>query len=109
MTDSATNLGRTLWQARRDQKLSAYEVAQRTGLLHRATIQRIESGESTRPRPETLQSLAEVLELNLDDLLALAGYAKFDDLPDEAIAQLVGHFELIAEKYRATEDEEDKP
>jgi transcriptional regulator with XRE-family HTH domain len=114
MTDSATALGRKLWKARCSQKLSAYEVAQRTGLVHRATIQRIESGEITRPRPETLRSLAEVLGLNLDDLLALAGYAEFDDLPDfepylrarhgdlpdEAIAQLVGHFDLIADKYR---------
>jgi transcriptional regulator with XRE-family HTH domain len=107
-------LGRTLKAARRGKHLTAYEVANRTGIVHRATIQRIESGEITRPRPETLQRLAQVLDLDLDDLLSLAGYAQLSDLPgfepylrarhgdlpDEAIAQLVDHFNLIEEKYR---------
>lgn len=120
MNSSATALGRTLRQARKAKKLTAYEVAERTGIVHRATVQRIEYGEITRPRPETLQRLAEVLDLNLDDLLALAGYAKLEELPDfepylrakhgdlpeDAIAQLVGHFELIADKYRGEDQEE---
>ena len=114
MSDPATALGRTIQAARHAKGLTAYEVAHRTGVVHRATIQRIESGEITRPRTETLQRLAQVLDLELDDLLSLAGYAqlkdlpgfepylraKHGDLPDEAITQLVGHFNLIAEKYR---------
>ena len=114
MSDPATALGRTIQAARHAKDLTAYEVAHRTGVVHRATIQRIESGEITRPRPETLQRLAQVLDLKLDDLLSLAGYAqlsdlpgfepylraKHGDLPDEAIDQLVGHFNLIADKYR---------
>jgi len=111
-------LGRTLKAARTAKDLTAYEVAQRTGVVHRATIQRIESGEIARPRPETLRQLANVLDLDLDDLLSLAGYvqlsdlpgfepylrAKHRDLPEEAIAQLVGHFNLIEEKYRQHPD-----
>ncbi len=114
MSDPTTALGRTIKAARHAKDLTAYEVAHRTGVVHRATIQRIESGEITRPRPETLQKLAQVLDLDIDDLLSLAGYAqlkdlpgfepylraKHSDLPDEAIAQLVDHFDLIADKYR---------
>ena len=114
MSDPATALGRSIQAARHAKHLTAYEVAQRTGVVHRATIQRIESGEITRPRPETLHSIAQVLDLDLDDLLSLAGYlqlsdlpgfepymrARHSDLPDEAITQLVGHFKLIADKYR---------
>lgn len=114
MSDPATALGRTIQAARHAKDLTAYEVAHRAGVVHRATIQRIESGEITRPRPETLQRLALVLDLDLDDLLALAGYAqlkdlpgfepylraKHSDLPDEAIDQLIEHFNLIADKYR---------
>ena len=109
-----TALGRTLKAARTAKNLTAYEVAHRTGIVHRATIQRIETGEIARPRPETLQRLANVLDLDLDDLLSLAGYVqlsdlpgfepylrtKHRDLPEEAIEQLVGHFNLIEDKYR---------
>jgi transcriptional regulator with XRE-family HTH domain len=118
MAEPTSALGRTIRHARQAQRLTAYETARRTGIVHRATIQRIETGDITRPRPETLRSIAEVLELDLDDLLALAGYvraselpdfepylrAKHADLPEEAIAQLVGHFELIADKYRSNEE-----
>lgn len=114
MSDPAIALGRTIKAARHAKGLTAYEVAQRTGVVHRATIQRIESGEISRPRPETLQRLAQVLEVDHDDLLSLAGYAqlsdlpgfepylraKHGDLPNEAIDQLVGHFNLIEDKYR---------
>lgn len=114
MSDPATALGRTIQATRHARGLTAYEVAHRTGVVHRATIQRIESGEITRPRPETLRALATVLDLDLDDLLSLAGYphlsdlpefepylrARHADLPDEAIHQLVDHFKLIADKYR---------
>lgn len=114
MPDTPSALGRKIHAARQEKGMTAYEVAGRTGIVHRATIQRIESGEIARPRPETLQQLASVLDLDLDDLLALAGYArpedlpdfepylraKHGDLPDEALTSLVQHFELIAEKYR---------
>ena len=114
MSDPATALGRTIQDARHAKGITAYELAHRTGVVHRATIQRIESGEIRRPRPETLQRLAQVLDLELDDVLSLAGYAQIEDLPgfepylrskhgdlpEEAISQLVGHFNLIAEKYR---------
>ncbi len=113
MSDPATALGRTIKAARHAKDLTAYQLAEQTGVVHRATIQRIESGEITRPRPETLQRLARVLDLNIDDLLSLAGYAqlkdlpgfepylraKHADLPEEAITQLVGHFNLIADKH----------
>ena len=114
MADPSTALGRQVHAARQAKGLTAYEVAKKTGIVHRATVQRIESGEIARPRPETLQQLAKVLDLDLDDLLALAGYArpedlpdfepylraKHGDLPDEALISLVQHFELIADKYR---------
>ena len=109
-----TSLGRTIKAARTAKNLTAYEVAQRTGVVHRATVQRIESGEILRPRPETLQRLADVLDLDIDDLLSHAGYvqlsdlpgfepylrAKHGDLPNQAISQLVDHFNLIESRYR---------
>ena len=113
MSDPANALGRTIQDARHNQGLSAYQVAERMGTVHRSTVQRIESGEITRPRPETLKRFAQVLDLEEEDLLSLAGYVqpsdlpgfepylrtKHTDLPQEAIAQLVGHFNLIADKY----------
>ncbi len=112
-----TSLGQLIRTARKNKGLTSYEVAERTGIMHRATVGRIEAGEITRPRPETLQRLAQVLDLNLDELLLTAGYVKPSDLPNleaylrtkhsdlpaRAIAQLVDHFELIADKYGLTE------
>lgn len=119
MSNDPSALGRKINQARKAKDLTAYEVAKRTGIVHRATVQRIESGEIVRPKPETLQQLAEVLDLDLDDLLALAGYARAEDLPDfepylrakhsdlpeDAMSALIQHFELIADKYRRTDNQ----
>lgn len=116
MIEAITALGRTIRKARLSKGLAAYEVADQTGTVHRATIGRIEAGEILRPRPETLQQLAPVLDLNIDDLLSLAGYAQLKDLPgfepymrtrhgdlpEAAIAELVGHFEFVAAKHRRT-------
>ncbi len=116
MTEPKHGLGTTIRTARQAKGLTAYEVAARTAVVHRATIQRIENGEITRPRPETLQRIGHVLDLEIDDLLSLAGYvspadlpgfepylrAKHGDLPEAALQQLIGHFELIADKYRTT-------
>ncbi len=59
-----------------------------------------------------------MLDLEIDDLLSLAGYvspadlpgfepylrAKHGDLPEAALQQLIGHFKLIADKYRTASD-----
>lgn len=76
-------------------------------------ISRLEHGEYVKPDPRSLARVAGTLEVEVSDLYVAAGYqpgtqlpgftpylrAKYG-LPDEAVAQLAAHFELLAEKYR---------
>lgn len=96
--------------ARETAGLSIRRTAERAG-LHHAGLARIELGEQ-RPTPDTLQRLAQALELDETDLFALAGYrlpeslpsfpaylrAKYD-MPEEAAVQLNEYFGFLAEKY----------
>lgn len=72
-------------------------------------LSRIERGLVVSPDPRTLYRLARALDVEVANLYEEAGYdlpgfapylrAKYD-LPDEAVAQLEAHFELINERYQ---------
>jgi transcriptional regulator with XRE-family HTH domain len=103
----AKRLGTFLRKARQEHNLSTHELSRISG-LNQATIVRLERGEFLSPDPEKLRAMAESLELNLSDVLLMAGYpmpaelpnvgpylrTKYRDLPDEAVDQLqaqIGH------------------
>lgn len=115
MTMSSTKLqalGDQIRQAREAKTLSIRDVADRTG-IGRSTLLDLEQGKVASPNPTTLASLAELLDLDLADLYATAGYtspqglpaftpylrSKYGDLPPAAQAELTRSFEHIAKKY----------
>ena len=104
-------LGSRLRAARDEAGLSIRRLAERVG-VHHATVSRIESGEFQQPAPEILQRLAGALEIDVADLLALAGYTIPEGLPSlpaylrakyrmppEAAAQLSEYFDYLSGKY----------
>lgn len=105
-------LGDTLRQARESKSLSIRNVADSTG-IGRSTLLDLEQGKVASPNPTSLARLASLLETELSDLYALAGYTppnglpafspylrnKYGDLPAAAQAELARSFEHISEKY----------
>jgi len=105
-------LGAQLKAARKRLALSAKEVGDRAGLADSNVI-RLEQGAIANPRPETLKSLADALDLDLSDLYATAGYvqpdglpsfapylrSKYADLPAGARRELEASFRHIAAKH----------
>lgn len=73
-------LGKMLKSAREQLGFSAREVADRSGMAD-SNVLRLEQGAIANPRPETLRSLADVLQLELADLYATAGYVQPNGLP----------------------------
>lgn len=110
--EQSLQLGRLLKQARIEHQLSAREVADRSGMAD-SNVLRLEQGAIASPRPDTLKSLADVLELDLADLYAAAGYvqpqglpsfapylrSKYADMPASAAAELEESFSRIAAKH----------
>lgn len=108
----AQRLGTQLKQARAKLGLSAREVADRSGMAD-SNVLRLEQGAIANPRPETLKSLADTLDLDLADLYAAAGYvqpaglpsfapylrSKYADLPPSAQRELERSFKQIAAKH----------
>lgn len=76
-------------------------------------LSRLEHGRYSAPHPAGLYRLARALEVEVAELYLAAGFgdarelpgfapylrSKYE-LPDEAVAQLQAHFELINDKYR---------
>lgn len=108
----ATKLGKMLKKAREANGLSAREVAIRSGMAD-SNVLRLEQGGIANPRPETLKSLADTLQLDLSDLYAAAGYlqpqglpsfapylrSKYADLPASAQREIEQSFARIAAKH----------
>jgi len=82
--------------------------------MHPSYISRVEAEVFRQPSPEKLQRIAEYLELNYDDLCALAGYqapglpdflpylrAKYD-MNDEDARRLSEYFELLRTQHGIT-------
>ncbi len=110
--EQAKKLGEYLREARQAKGLSKLALAAITN-INDATIFRIEDGQFNRPSPDKLARIAEVLEVPLADVFALADYAvptelpsfapylrtKYRDLPDEAREAIETYAEQIAHKH----------
>lgn len=105
-----TRLGDELRAARRAQRVSGRALADLVG-VHYSTISRFEAG-LLCPAPEVLERLAQALDLNADELDALAHprlpslgpylRAKFD-LPPEAVTELEEHFRDVQAELQQAE------
>ena len=92
--------GQMIKRRREHSGLSLSEVARRAG-IDKSSLSLLERGLS-RPKPETIRALADVLGASASDLFDAADYlranelpslrpymrAKYHDLPDEAVAEV---------------------
>ena len=120
-------LGATVRKAREAKALSTRKLAEAIGTTH-SYIHKLEAGWFQSISPENVQALATALELDPQDLFALAGYRVPDglptlmpymrtkygeDLPDEALQELSSYFDYLRNKYgdagrpMGAEDEDD--
>ena len=81
-------------------------------------LSKLENGRYESPDPRSLYRLAHALDVEVNEFYLAAGYASGEglpgmglylrskyDLPDEAITQLLAHFELINDKYQSDSGE----
>lgn len=104
-------LGEYVRQKREEAGLSQRQLAQEAGVSF-SNISRLESGFHTSPNPGLLKNIADVLDIDLAELLSYLGievagsgslndYLRRDyDLPDEGVAEAKKAIEQIAQKYR---------
>lgn len=78
------SLGRLIVQHRRQQGLSLDDLAEKSGVAA-SSIYRIEAGQHTNPRADTLSHIAAGLGISVADLFAAAGYATSRELPSFAV------------------------
>lgn len=117
-TADTNQLGRFIRQERERQGLSIRRLATTAG-VDSTWLSRLERGDYASPDPRHLRELARVLEIDTNDVFAMAGYtggeglpnfapylrAKYD-LPVEAIETLSELFEFINDKYSKTEEQD---
>lgn len=106
-----SKLGRFLREAREAKGLSQRQLAKLVGFSF-SSISRMEKGEFGSPDPAKLQRIAATLDVDLEDIYALAGYvvpkglpdfapylrAKFE-LPETAVKELDKYFRTLQERY----------
>lgn len=92
--------------------LSMRRVATPTG-FNVATIAQLEAGTNLSPLPDTLRAIAEVLNLNVSDLYAVADWlpagelptlkpylrVKYRDLDEQAMAELEAYADRLAKRH----------
>lgn len=113
-----TRLAQYLKQARSRLGLSVRDVAAESGLTL-STVSRLETGHIASPRPKHLQRLARALQVDVEDLYALAGYLVPEGLPglqpylrakyglaDDAARQVEGYVEALRDRTAAPNREE---
>jgi transcriptional regulator with XRE-family HTH domain len=114
--NKSSNVGRYLKQHREAKGLSLRGLAA-TAKVDAAWLSKVERGIYASPGPRELWRLAQALDVEPADLYLEAGYgdahglpgftpylrSKYD-LPDEALAQLQAHFDLINERYGRDKD-----
>lgn len=107
----AVRLGEYVRAQRESLGISQRRLAARTG-IHHSTLARLEAGDYAQPAPANLHRIAESLDLDPEDLFALAGHtiprelpsftpylrAKYD-IPDRAAQELADYFRFITERY----------
>jgi len=110
---NSQQLGAYVQRLRRERSMSVRGLAA-AAQVDGTWLSRLEHGAYASPDPRALGRLTRALEVEAADLYVAAGYrdgqglpgfapylrAKYDHLPEEAIAQLEAHFELIDAKYR---------
>lgn len=126
--ERGAKLGRVIRDAREAKGLSTRKLAEAIGTTH-SYIHKVEAGWFQTISPENIQALARELDLDPQDLFALAGYrvpeglptlvpymrTKYgEDLPEEAFQELNTYFGYLSSKYGKAsmrpvgdEDEED--
>lgn len=77
----AKKLGAVIRTARKTVGLSQLGLGEEVGVPN-STILRLERGEILNPRPDLLADIANVLQVDLADLFALAGYSAPRQLPN---------------------------
>lgn len=91
--------------------ISQRRLATRVG-IHHSYLARMEAGDYAQPAPAVLHRIAEALDLDPEDLFALAGHviphelpsfapylrAKYD-IPDQAARELADYFRYLSERY----------
>ena len=109
-TAKAKQLGKLVRDGRVAKGLSFRTLATLIG-VHHSTLAYLEKGEIDSPAVAILQALSEKLELPLEDLYALAGYARTEVLPSlpiylrskynlsaKEVAELEAHFDRLKTK-----------
>jgi transcriptional regulator with XRE-family HTH domain len=86
-----------------------------------STINRLEAGSISAPRPDKLTRIADCLQLNLADVFAMVGYAvprqlpswlpylraKYPKLPQEAIEEIESHMRSVAQIHGVNIDHQE--
>jgi transcriptional regulator with XRE-family HTH domain len=86
-----------------------------------STINRLEAGAISAPRPDKLTRIADYLNLDLADVFAMVGYAvprqlpnclpylraKFPELPQEAINEIEIHLRVVAQRHGVNIDQQE--
>ena len=86
-----------------------------------STINRLETGTFSAPRPDKLARIADYLQLDLADVFAMVGYAvprelptplpyfraKYPDLPQEAIDEIETHLRVVAQRHGVNIDHQE--
>lgn len=120
MHKSIPGLGDIIQAERQKRGWSTAELARKAN-IDRSVLVRIESGFIRQPDPRKLSRLARVLDLPLTRLYTLAGYPagrqlpsfqpylrdRYRDLPPAAIEELTSYFEVIQERYGASDGPDD--
>jgi len=112
-TDRPETLGEYVRQAREAAELSQRQLAADAGVSF-SNISRLESGFHASPSPELLKSIADVLDIDLAELLAYRGieipgraqslnvYLRRDyNLPEAGIEEAEQAIQEIVRKYRS--------
>lgn len=111
-------LGEYIRAQRETLGISQRRLAARVG-IHHSYLARMEAGGYAQPAPAVLHRIAEALDLDPEDLFALAGHviphelpsfapylrAKYD-IPDQAARELADYFHFMSERYGIRERSE---
>lgn len=117
-TPDGVKLGEYIKGQREGLGISQRQLAGRIG-VHHSYLARLESGDYAQPSPAVLHRLAEALDLDPEDLFALAGHvvprelpsfapylrAKYD-ISDQAARELSDYFRFMTERYNIRERDE---
>ena len=110
-TPDGVKLGEYIKAQREALSVSQRQLAGRIG-IHHSYLARLEAGDYAQPAPAILHRIAEALDLEPEDLFALAGHTVPHELPsfapylrakydisDQAARELTDYFRYMAERY----------